>query len=56
MLPPHRWDEQRDPILPPLSLVSEGASIDASRDSAVMSLSFGFGGSNCALVIGDARN
>jgi len=56
MLPPHRWDEQRDPALPPLSLVSEGASIDASRDSAVMSLSFGFGGSNCALVIGDARN
>jgi 3-oxoacyl-[acyl-carrier-protein] synthase-1 len=56
MLPPHRWDEQCDPVLPPLSLVPEGAVVNTSRDSAVMSLSFGFGGSNCALVIGDAQN
>jgi 3-oxoacyl-[acyl-carrier-protein] synthase-1 len=51
--PPHRWDEETDAELPPLALVRPGTRIDAARPAAVMSSSFGFGGSNCALVIGD---
>ena len=53
--PPHRWDGQADPDLPVLALVEPGTRIEAGRPAAVMSSSFGFGGSNCTLVIGDAR-
>jgi 3-oxoacyl-[acyl-carrier-protein] synthase-1 len=51
--PPHRWDEEADAALPPLALVKPGTLIEAGPPAAVMSSSFGFGGSNCALVIGD---
>jgi len=56
-LPPHRFDGEYDPALPPLPLVQVGA---ADREPilepvAIMSNSFGFGGSNCSLVIGESR-
>ena len=54
-LPPHRWDGARDAALPSLPLVARGESCAAPRPTAVMSSSFGFGGSNCALILGDAR-
>ena len=55
LLPPHLWDGARDPALPALPLVARGESCAAPRPTAVMSTSFGFGGSNCALILGDAR-
>ena len=53
--PPHLWDGEAEAELPPLALVKPGTQIDAGPPAAVMSSSFGFGGSNCALVIGDVR-
>jgi len=52
-VPPHRWDGVRDPELPPLAFVAEAMAIDASRPAALMSNSFGFGGSNCSVILGD---
>jgi 3-oxoacyl-[acyl-carrier-protein] synthase-1 len=54
-LPPHRWDGEPDPTVAPLALVHPGARLDLRRPVALMSNSFGFGGSNCAVIIGDAR-
>lgn len=54
-LPPHRWDGERDPELPALTLVGDDVRVDAGAPAALMSNSFGFGGSNCTLVIGDPR-
>ena len=54
-LPPHLWDGVREPALPALPLAVLGDSCAAPAPSALMSSSFGFGGSNCALVLGDAR-
>ena len=53
--PPHRFDGHLDPELPRLGLVREGDAVPASPPVAVMTNSFGFGGSNCAVVLGDAR-
>lgn len=55
-MPPHRYDGQRDPELAPLELVATGAEIAPAASTAIMTNSFGFGGSNCALVLGDARS
>jgi 3-oxoacyl-[acyl-carrier-protein] synthase-1 len=54
-LPPHRYDGQTDPELPPIDLVAEPANAAVDGPAALLSNSFGFGGSNCALVIGDPR-
>jgi 3-oxoacyl-[acyl-carrier-protein] synthase-1 len=54
--PPHRWDGVRDPKLAPLALVESGAVLDAPAPAALVSNSFGFGGSNCSLAIGEARS
>jgi 3-oxoacyl-[acyl-carrier-protein] synthase-1 len=54
-LPPHLWDGERDPRLAALPLAAVGTRCAAPRPSAVMSTSFGFGGSNCALILGDPR-
>jgi 3-oxoacyl-[acyl-carrier-protein] synthase-1 len=50
LLPPHLWDGVRDPALPALNLVPTGARIPRGR--AMLSNSFGFGGSNAALILG----
>jgi len=54
-LPPHVAEGARDPALPALPLAAHGVVVRAPRPAALMSTSFGFGGSNCALVLGDAR-
>jgi 3-oxoacyl-[acyl-carrier-protein] synthase-1 len=51
-LPPHRWDGVPDPELPRLRLVQPGEHVQPAARTAVLSSSFGFGGNNCALVLG----
>jgi len=51
-LPPHVWDGQADPALPPLNFATTGQTF---ARHAMLSNSFGFGGSNVALVLGLAR-
>jgi 3-oxoacyl-[acyl-carrier-protein] synthase-1 len=46
-LPPHVWDGEADPELPPLRVAGQGERL-ASR--LVMSNSFAFGGSNASLI------
>ena len=50
-LPPHIWDGQRDPELPDLPLVEIGGFIAAAQ-VRMLSNSFAFGGSNCAVILG----
>lgn len=52
LLPPHVWDGARDPALPLLNLVPAGTRIPARGRTAMLSNSFGFGGSNAALILG----
>ena len=49
-LPPHRFDGHFDPAMPALNLVPQG-TVCSSDARVVLSNSFGFGGSNCALVL-----
>lgn len=51
-LPPHRWDGERDPDLPPLQLVAPGRTIPRRSTTALLSNSFAFGGNNCAVILG----
>jgi 3-oxoacyl-[acyl-carrier-protein] synthase-1 len=55
-LPPHRFDGEHDPELAPLALVAADTELAASEPTVVLSNSFGFGGSNCALAIGDRQS
>ncbi len=50
-LPPHWWDGQSDPALPPLHLVRPGEIAGRPLRHA-LSQSFAFGGSNAALLFG----
>ena len=47
-LPPHVWDGRPDPALPTLSFATPEHRLEKS---AILSNSFAFGGSNCALVL-----
>lgn len=49
-LPPHAWDGQRDPDLPPLRVVAPGEAL-GQAPRHVLSNSFAFGGSNACLVL-----
>lgn len=49
-LPPHWWDGEADPALPPLPFVPPGA-VAATPPRHALSLSFAFGGSNAALLL-----
>jgi 3-oxoacyl-[acyl-carrier-protein] synthase-1 len=51
-LPPHVFDGERDPALAPIRLVGKSETVRAGAHPRVMTSSFGFGGSNCALVLG----
>lgn len=53
-LPPHLWDGQPDPDLPPLRLVRPGEFLAPGR--AVLSNTFGFAGSNVSLLLGHPRD
>ena len=50
-LPPHCYDGAYDDSLPRLDLVEVGRKVAARAPTCVMTNSFGFGGSNCALVL-----
>ena len=52
-LPPHVWDGESDPELPPLHLVAPGERLAKGSGRLVMSNSFAFGGSNAALLFSD---
>jgi 3-oxoacyl-[acyl-carrier-protein] synthase-1 len=51
---PHRYDGVPDPELAPIHLAQVGQVARASGACAVMTNSFGFGGNNCTLLIGEA--
>jgi 3-oxoacyl-[acyl-carrier-protein] synthase-1 len=51
-LPPHVFDGERDPELAPIRLVGMSETVRAGASPRVMTNSFGFGGSNCTLVLG----
>ena len=55
LLPPHLWDGQKDETFPVLSLVRLEQAVDACGHLVFMSNSFGFGGSNCSVLIGRRR-
>ena len=50
-VPPHRFDGVHDPELPLLRLAEPEASV-GKQPKYALSNSFGFGGSNCAVVLG----
>ncbi|OLF56363.1 beta-ketoacyl-[acyl-carrier-protein] synthase family protein [Pseudomonas chlororaphis] len=53
-LPPHVWDTQADPALPPLRWVDASTRLERHAPRCLMSNSFAFGGNNVSLIIGDA--
>jgi 3-oxoacyl-[acyl-carrier-protein] synthase-1 len=53
-LPPHVWDAQADPQLPPLHWVIATTRLEQNAPRCLMSNSFAFGGNNVSLIIGDA--
>jgi 3-oxoacyl-[acyl-carrier-protein] synthase-1 len=53
-LPPHVWDGQADPALPPLKWVTASERLTSIAPRYLMSNSFAFGGNNVSLIIGDA--
>lgn len=50
-LPPHLWDGQPDPTIPPLHIVAADEAL-GRPPRLTMSTSFAFGGSNAALIFG----
>jgi 3-oxoacyl-[acyl-carrier-protein] synthase-1 len=54
LLPPHVWDGVFDPALPPLNFVTAGLALPQDKPLAMLSNSFGFGGSNATLIFGRA--
>lgn len=50
-LPAHIWDREADPELPALNLVVPSTPV-SKESRAMMSNSFGFGGSNASLILG----
>ncbi|MGB8600654.1 MAG: beta-ketoacyl-[acyl-carrier-protein] synthase family protein [Rhizomicrobium sp.] len=55
-LPVHRWDGQWDSSLPALRYVTANMRLPQNTPLAMLSNSFGFGGSNAAVVLGLARH
>jgi 3-oxoacyl-[acyl-carrier-protein] synthase-1 len=51
-LPPHLWDGEADPDIPRLNLVALATRLPVRAQSAMLSNSFAFGGSNVAVVLG----
>ncbi|MEG0247183.1 MAG: beta-ketoacyl-[acyl-carrier-protein] synthase II, partial [Pseudomonas sp.] len=52
-LPPHLWDGEADPELPPLNLVDRQQRLHRDGPRRLMSNSFAFGGNNVSLILGD---
>jgi len=53
-LPPHVWDNVVDPALAPLRFVGPEMRLPPSQRLAMLSNSFGFGGSNVSLILSRA--
>jgi len=51
-VPPHLWDGEADPQIPPLHYSTVETRLDPRGRCAMLSNSFAFGGSNVALVLG----
>lgn len=54
ILPPHLWDGVPDPALPALSFVNKDTCLPDKARPAMLSNSFGFGGSNVSLIFARA--
>jgi 3-oxoacyl-[acyl-carrier-protein] synthase-1 len=52
LLPPHLWDGEPDPALPFLNLIGPGTRLPDRTRLAMLSNSFGFGGSNVSVILG----
>ncbi len=52
-LPPHLWDGITDPSFPALNFIGERTLLPKSGRLNMLSNSFGFGGSNVALILGE---
>lgn len=50
-LPPHVWDGEADPDIPPLDLARVGGQAPIQGRAYLMSNSFAFGGNNCSIVL-----
>jgi 3-oxoacyl-[acyl-carrier-protein] synthase-1 len=55
LLPPHLWDGEVDPAIPPIALVTPGMRAPPGKH-AMLSNSFAFGGSNLALIFGRGKS
>lgn len=55
LLPPHVYDGESDPELAPVQLVETGQVVQSNHKIRMLSNSFGFGGSNCAVVLGTEK-
>lgn len=53
-LPPHTWDGEPDPLLPPLLWTDAQTHLAQTPKRYLMSNSFAFGGNNISLIIGEA--
>jgi 3-oxoacyl-[acyl-carrier-protein] synthase-1 len=53
-MPPHLWDNCRDQALPALNLIAPATPLPQGKRLAMLSNSFGFGGSNASLILGRA--
>src|SRR5690625_6895699 len=51
-LPPHVWDGEKDPALPPLALVKTGDVFTRSGRRICLSNTFGFCVINAAVIVG----
>lgn len=51
-LPPHIWDGVKDEDMPNLNLIPVNRPVNRTGAIAMLSNSFGFGGSNAALILG----
>ncbi len=54
LLPPHIWDGEVDPALPPMNLVEKGTQMSDAR--AMMTNSFAFGGNNISVILSKETN
>jgi len=52
LMPPHIWDGKRDTALPALNFVKPDMRLPSNKPLAMLSNSFGFGGSNAAIILG----
>lgn len=54
LLPPHLWDGEVDKGIPRLNLIAPGTTLQVGSRQAMLSNTFGFGGSNVSLILGQA--